>query len=65
MSLTNFDKEFLRESQADFRRDLHKTLDREHTKGLNTNPHYGMTQQEIDCERASLEHKPKVVEPEE
>lgn len=65
MALSEFDKEFLRELRADFQRDLYETLDREHAKGLNTNPHYGMTQWEIDQERASLECDPKVPKQEE
>jgi hypothetical protein len=65
MSLSKFDQEFLRELRADFQRDLHETLDKEHAKGLNTNPHYGMTQREIDHELASLDYDPKEPEQEE
>lgn len=52
MSLSQSDREFLRELRQDFQRDLYETMDREALAGLNTNPYYGMTQREIDIERA-------------
>ena len=52
--MTEFDREFLRELRDDFRRDLYRTMDDEHRRGLNTNPHYGWTRQEIENYEASL-----------
>lgn len=65
MPLSEFDREFLRELRADFQRELSQTLDREHAKGLNSNPHYGMTQGEIDNERADHECNRKELIPNE
>ena len=52
--MTEFDREFLRELREDFRRDLYRTMDDEHRRGLNTNPNYGWTRAEIDHYEASL-----------
>jgi hypothetical protein len=55
MPLSEFDKEFLQELRRDFQNDLYARVEQEHAKGLHSDPHYGMTQREIDMERASLE----------
>ena len=52
--MTEFDRQYVQEMRQEYYRDLRETLDREHRQGLNTNPYYGWTQQEIDNYEASL-----------
>lgn len=59
--MTELDREYLREIRADHYRELRETVDREHRKGLNTNPYYGWTQQEIDNYEASLNADPEPI----
>ncbi len=52
--MTEFDREYMAERRADHYRDLRKTMDDEHRRGLNADPFYGWTQREIDNYNASL-----------
>jgi hypothetical protein len=65
--MTEFDREYVKEMREEHYRELRETLDREHRQGLNNNPYYGWTQQEIDNYEASFEvdKEPRQTEDEE
>ena len=52
--MNDTDREYIAERNREYRRDITETLPREHARGLNSNPHFGMTQREIDHERAVM-----------
>jgi len=52
--MTEFDREYMTEICEEHYRELRQTIDNEHRRGLNSNPFYGWTQQEIDSYQASL-----------
>lgn len=52
--MTQADREYLSECNREYRRDIYETLPREHARGLNSNPHFGMTAWQIRHEEAVM-----------
>jgi hypothetical protein len=65
--MTEFDRAYMQERREEHNRELRQTLDDEHRRGLNPNPHYHWTREEIERYEASLnaDAEPRAVELEE
>jgi hypothetical protein len=62
--MTEFDRAYMQERREEHYRELRQTLDDEHRRGLNRNPYYGWTRQEIEQHEASLNADPEPIKEE-
>ena len=52
--MTDADREYLSECNREYHRDIYQTLPREHARGLNSNPDFGMTAGQIRNRDATM-----------